>query len=74
MPVINVLSHKGLLSLCLKGIEEVTHMRKRIMTVLLLALLIIPPLLLSGCGGDDDGSESFVLGACRLGDQDCRLQ
>ena len=49
-------------------------MRKRVMTILLLGLLLIPPLLLTGCGGDDDGSESFVIGACRLGDQDCRLQ
>lgn len=59
-------------AMCLKGIEEVMHMRKRVMTVLLLGLLLIPSLWLTGCGGD--GSESFVLGECRLGDRGCRLQ
>ncbi|GIX46313.1 MAG: hypothetical protein KatS3mg131_0524 [Candidatus Tectimicrobiota bacterium] len=40
--------------------------------VLLLTLLFMLPLLTTGC--EDEGPRAFVLGECRLGDPDCRLQ
>lgn len=49
-------------------------MCKRMAVILMLGAFLMLSYILTGCNNSNDGSEPFVLGACRLDDPDCHLQ